>query len=129
MAPITPFVYPDRTVPPLPTAIQVQTLLTMGDFIDFQTQLEDIHNGVHVWVGGTMSDIATAAYDPLFWAHHTMIDRLWRVWQLSNPHGGPPASLLGTALPPFQMTVAQTLDASSLGYDYAASTAATGGAT
>jgi tyrosinase len=113
--------------PPLPTAAQVQTLLAMGDFIDFQTQLEDIHNGVHVWVGGTMSDIATAAYDPLFWAHHTMIDRLWRVWQLDHPHGGPPASLLSTALPPFQMTVAQTLDASSLGYDYAASTAATAG--
>ena len=81
--------------PPLPTAAQVQALLALGDFIDFQTQLEDIHNGVHVWVGATMSDIATAAYDPLFWAHHTMIDRLWRVWQLNNPHGGPPTSLSG----------------------------------
>ncbi len=111
----------------LPTADQVQSLLALGDFIDFQTQLEDLHNGVHVWVGGTMSDIATAAYDPLFWAHHTMIDRLWRVWQLGHPNAAPPASLLPIALPPFRMTVQQTLDASSLGYDYAASVASTGG--
>jgi tyrosinase len=126
---------PDHTVrapgqdgaPPLPSAAQVQALLVLGDFIDFQTQLEDIHNGVHVWVGGTMSDIATAAYDPLFWAHHAMIDRLWRMWELQHPHAAPPASLLGRALPPFQMTVAQTIDASSLGYDYAASAANTAG--
>lgn len=126
---------PDHTVrapgqegaPPLPSAAQAQALLALGDFIDFQTQLEDLHNGVHVWVGGTMSDIATAAYDPLFWAHHTMIDRLWRMWELQHPHAAPPSSLLGSALPPFEMTVAQTIDASSLGYDYAASTASTAG--
>jgi tyrosinase len=111
----------------LPTADQVRSLLALGDFIDFQTQLEDLHNGVHVCVAGTMSDIATAAYDPLFWAHHTMIDRLWRVWQVDHPTAAPPSSLLSTALPPFRMTVQQTLDASSLGYDYAASTASTGG--
>jgi tyrosinase len=114
--------------PPLPTAAEVDSLLQLSDFIDFQTQLEDIHNGVHVWVGGTMSDIATAAYDPLFWAHHAMIDRLWRLWQLQHPHGVPPASLLRQALPPFQLTVEQTLDASSLGYDYASSTDGVGGA-
>ncbi len=113
--------------PPLPTAADVEGLLALNDFIDFQTQLEDIHNGVHVWVGGTMSDIATAAYDPLFWAHHAMIDRIWRLWQLQHPNAAPPASLLGRALPPFPMTVAQTLDPSSLGYDYAASTAGVDG--
>jgi tyrosinase len=105
----------------------VRDILNLGDFIDFQTQIEDIHNGVHVWVGGTMSDIATAAYDPLFWAHHTMIDRLWRIWQLAHPQVGPPASLLRQALPPFKMTVAETLDAGILGYDYAASVSAVPG--
>jgi tyrosinase len=65
---------------------------------------------------------------PLFWAHHAMIDRLWRVWQLAHPTAGVPTALLAHALPPFQMTVAQTIDASSLGYDYAASTTATAGA-
>ncbi len=56
--------------PPLPTPAQVQAVVALDDFIDFQTQLEDIHNGVHVWVGGTMGEIPTAAYDPLFYAHH-----------------------------------------------------------
>jgi tyrosinase len=50
---------PDHTVrapgqdgaPPLPTAADVQALLALNDFIDVQSQLEDIHNGVHVWVG------------------------------------------------------------------------------
>lgn len=28
-----------------------------------------------------MSDPAWAAYDPLFWAHHCMVDRAWRIWQ------------------------------------------------
>jgi tyrosinase len=74
-----------------------------------------------------MSDIATAAYDPLFWAHHTMIDRVWRLWQLRHPHAEPPASMRHVALPPFPMTVADTLDTNALGYDYAASTASTAG--
>jgi tyrosinase len=120
---------PDHTVrepglpeaPPLPPPGRIKQILALGDFIDFQTQLEDVHNGVHVWVGGTMSDIATAAYDPVFWAHHTMIDRVWRLWQLAHPAASPPAKLLGRALPPFPMTVTQTLDATALGYDYAAS--------
>jgi tyrosinase len=117
----------ERGVPPLPTSQHISQLLSLGDFTDFQTQLEDVHNAVHVWVGGTMSEIPVAAYDPLFWAHHTMIDRVWRLWQLAHPHGGPPPALLARALPPFGMTVAQTLDSSTLGYDYAAATAAVKG--
>jgi len=115
--------------PPLPSPQQIHDVLALDDFLDFQAQLEDIHNGVHVWVGGTMSDIATAAYDPIFWSHHAMIDRVWRLWQLRHPRGGPPAALLNQALPPFAMSVAQTLDTNVLGYDYAASTAAVRGTT
>jgi tyrosinase len=126
---------PDHTVrepgspgaPPLPPPQAIQQILALNDFIDFQGQLEDIHNAIHVWVGGTMSDIATAAYDPVFWAHHAMVDRVWRLWQLRHPGGRPPAALLNRALPPFPMTVAETLDTDRLGYDYAASTAAVGG--
>ena len=111
----------------LPTAAQLDQVLDNRDFFTFQTQLESIHNGVHGWVGGTMSSIAVAAYDPIFWAHHSMIDRCWYLWQLRHPGAGPPASLLDQALPPFAMTVRQTLDITALGYDYAASTAAVPG--
>lgn len=104
----------------LPSAQQVADVLNAPDFTDFTTRLEDIHNGVHVWVGGTMGLIPLAAYDPIFWAHHAMIDRLWYLWQLAHPGANPDANLLDTALAPFDMTVRQTLDISTLGYDYAA---------
>ena len=111
----------------LPSAAAVEAVLENRDFFTFQTQLESIHDGVHVWVAGTMSSIATSAYDPLFWAHHTMIDRLWYLWQLRHPGAGVPASLLDRALAPFPMTVRDTLEVSQLGYDYAAATAAAQG--
>jgi tyrosinase len=117
----------DAQAPPLPSPQAVERILNLTQFVDFQQQLENVHDGIHVWVGGTMSDIATAAYDPLFWAHHAMIDRLWRLWQLRHPGATPPASLLGQALPPFAMTVRQTLDSDTLGYDYAVATAAAAG--
>jgi tyrosinase len=110
----------------LPTPAMVEQVLANRDFLTFQTQLESIHDGVHVWTGGTMGNIPVAAYDPLFWAHHCMIDRVWYLWQLR--HGpGVPAALLDRALAPFPMTVRETLEVPHLGYDYAASTAAVGG--
>jgi tyrosinase len=103
----------------LPTAQQVADVLALGDFVDFSMHLEDIHNALHSWVGGTMGLIPFSAYDPLFWAHHAMIDRIWRLWQVAHPGASPPAAMLGQALAPFPMTVAQTLDVAALGYDYA----------
>jgi tyrosinase len=111
----------------LPSPAAVEQVLANRDFPTFQTQLEGIHNQVHMWVGGTMTNIETAAYDPLFWAHHCMIDRLWYLWQLDHPGVNLPASYLDQALAPFEMTVRQTLDVTTLGYDYAAATAAAQG--
>jgi tyrosinase len=111
----------------LPSPTPVEAVLENRDFFTFQTQLESIHDGIHVWTGGTMADISTSAYDPLFWAHHCMIDRLWYLWQLRHPGAGVPGSLLDRALAPFPMTVRDTLQVSQLGYDYAASTAAAKG--
>jgi tyrosinase len=106
----------------LPSRLEVQRILNLGDFLDFQSQLENLHGGIHVWVGGTMGSVPRAAYDPIFWAHHSMIDRLWRIWQARHTSAGPPSAILGAALPPFDMTVADTLDVRRLGYDYAAAT-------
>jgi len=103
----------------LPTAADVNALLALGDFLDFQSQLEGIHDNVHVWSGGTMAEIPYAAYDPIFFAHHCMIDRIWRLWQLRHPTAIVPADLLNEALPPFNITVAQTVSVNALGYDYA----------
>jgi tyrosinase len=103
----------------LPSADVVAWLLDLGDFLDFQQQLEQVHDSIHIWVGGTMAEIPFAAYDPIFFAHHAMIDRIWRLWQLRHPTAGVPAELLDEALPPFNITVRGTLSVTALGYDYA----------
>jgi tyrosinase len=109
----------------LPSRRRIREILDLGDFLDFSQQLEQVHDEVHVWVGGTVAEIPYAAYDPIFFAHHAMIDRLWRLWQLRHPTAGVPATLLGEALPPFPITVAATISTASLGYDYAVSSSRT----
>jgi hypothetical protein len=46
-----------------------------------------IHDEIHFAVGGVigavagaMSNVPTAAFDPIFWVHHSNIDRLWAEW-------------------------------------------------
>lgn len=106
--------------PRLPTQQEVNDALSAPSYVDFSQRIEQIHNGVHVWVGGTMSEIPVAAYDPLFYAHHTMIDRLWWLWQLQHPGASPPARYLNAPLPPFpSLTVGGTGNINDLGYEYA----------
>ena len=40
----------------------------------------NLHNAVHVWVGGHMAQ-QDSPNDPVFWLHHCNIDRLWSQWQ------------------------------------------------
>lgn len=44
----------------------------------------NLHNRVHVWIGGSMSPM-TSPNDPVFFLHHSNIDRLWSIWQDKNP--------------------------------------------
>ena len=106
----------------LPTQADINKVLGYSDFSSFTANLEDWHGQVHVWVGGHMSDIPFAAYDPVFWAHHAMIDRIWRIWQLKYPDSASlPSTLVSEVMEPFGMTAGQTLDVTTMGYDYAAS--------
>jgi tyrosinase len=53
---------------------------------------ETPHNAVHGAVGGRegwMNDPKRAAQDPIFWLHHSQIDRLWARWD-SEGHSNPP---------------------------------------
>jgi polyphenol oxidase len=58
------------------------------------------HGGVHLWVtdptnfsgAANMGSLGTAAFDPVFFAHHANIDRLWDVWANSNPAHASPSS-------------------------------------
>jgi polyphenol oxidase len=56
------------------------------------------HGSVHIWAGSDtdsgidMGNLDTAAQDPLFYAHHTNIDRLWDVWlRAKSSHRNPTA--------------------------------------
>jgi tyrosinase len=108
----------------LPGQRLVEGILELSNFDDFSLQLEtQLHNRVHGWVGGTMGMVATAAYDPIFWAHHTMVDRLWSLWQVKHSSRGPRPTEWRKVLRGLDMTVEDVLDTTALGYDYAASTA------
>jgi tyrosinase len=99
--------------------VPLERLLRLGDYLDFSEKLRDIHDHVHMWAGGTMGSQAFAAYDPVFWAHHVMVDRIWRIWQRDHPGASFDLQTLGQALPPFPLTVAEVLDVTRLGYEYA----------
>jgi tyrosinase len=103
----------------LPRAKTINSILKAPTLDDFSLRLEGVHGDVHGWVGGSMSQVPVAAYDPVFWAHHSMIDRLWYLWQQNHTGWAPPAALLHQALPPFPLTVADTLSIGHLGYSYA----------
>ena len=94
------------------------------------------HNAIHNYVGGEsssgslgdMTELATAALDPVFYAHHANLDRLWEVWR-SDPmrRASEPIDpdflqqrfpfpwLDGTIV---MVSVADTLDTRRLGYAY-----------
>jgi len=115
----------------LPAPSRIDAILDLTSFEDFQTQIEDVHDDVHGWTGGVNPDspgqggdmgvIVSAAFDPLFWAHHCMIDRLWYLWQLRQGVTNIPPAYLRLPLAPFKYTVAQVLDINQLGYEYASS--------
>jgi len=97
----------------------------------FRNQLEgwmgpNLHNSVHVWVGGSMLP-GTSPNDPVFFLHHCNVDRLWWQWQMSHPDsgyvptsGGPPGHDLNDQMTPWDAatTPASTLDIHHLGYYY-----------
>lgn len=89
-----------------------------------------LHNRVHVWVGGNML-LMTSPDDPVFFLNHCYIDKVWADWQTlqkeDNPDGaphyapltdGPPAQNLNDALKPWTRTIRETLDIATLGYEY-----------
>ncbi len=105
----------------LPTLADIEAVFAFKDFASFSGELENWHGTVHVWVGGHMTDVPYAAYDPIFWAHHTMIDRLWRIWQVNNSGASLPRNLSELVMQPFGVTAAGTVETNALGYDYALS--------
>jgi tyrosinase len=116
--------------PPLRPQNRYDWLMAAPSFTELSRRIEFLHNNIHGLTGGTMASIGWAAYDPLFWAHHTMVDRLWRIWQHNNKGALPAQDLLDVAMTypkAPSLTVRQVLETRPLGYEYAATSAAVPG--
>ena len=81
----------------LPSQASVSEALGKSRFSTFRPALEagaglsvgnnNMHNGVHPWVGGDMGAMSSPN-DPLFFMHHAQIDRIWAIWQRKHPGVG-----------------------------------------
>ena len=91
-----------------------------NSYDEFNARIEQPHNSLHGWVSGDMGAIDTAAYDPVFYAHHCNVDRQWWQWQQKNPGVNPED--LDVTLTPWNMQVKDVLTTNQLGYVYAAAT-------
>jgi tyrosinase len=71
----------------------INNSLNLVPFYSFQSMLEGPHGSIHGAVGGDMGAVQRSAKDPLFWLHHTNIDRLWEAWlRKCGGRSNPPAS-------------------------------------
>lgn len=104
-----------------PTEAEINEILSESNFDEFEYELEQIHDRIHGFVGGSMSRVGEAAFDPIFWAHHCMIDRIWYCWQNSKVGAKNKGfeQLINAPLAPFNVTIGNVLDTRNLGYEYA----------
>jgi tyrosinase len=82
----------------------------------------EMHNRVHVWIGGSMVQM-TSPNDPVFWLAHANLDRLWAEWEAIHGHeyperGPDPGHRLYDRLVPFSIRPVDVLDHHELGYYY-----------
>jgi len=92
------------------------------------------HGAIHMWTGGPddpyadMGNLSLAARDPIFYAHHCNLDRLWAEWNRRNPvqHANPAdAAFLTRSFQFFDenkqlvnIRVQDVLDPAPLGFSY-----------
>jgi tyrosinase len=60
-------------------------LFTDTAYNQFSMDVENIHNTVHVQVGGSMAFVPRSAFDPIFFLHHANVDRLTAMYQATHP--------------------------------------------
>jgi hypothetical protein len=71
-----------------PGLLGAQSTIGTVAFPAFESALEGCHDTTHGAIGGHMAGVSRAALDPIFYLHHSNIDRCWRHWQLSHLGSG-----------------------------------------
>lgn len=90
---------------------EVERYLSNPSFTEFQDDFNfGAHGHIHVRVGGRAFDsplpfpsmdmgrTVSAAFDPVFWLHHSMCDKVWSDWQELWPNANIPHHVLDTAV-------------------------------
>ncbi|UOB23706.1 tyrosinase family protein [Pseudomonas orientalis] len=98
-----------------------------------KTPGSQLHNRVHLWIGGNMLPM-TSPDDPAFFLHHCFVDKVWADWQaqkrVDEPdlaahycpmEDGPPGHNYEDVLKPWTRRIRDVMDISTLGYSYAPS--------
>jgi len=65
---------------PLDFASLLEGQPALPGFSDYPPLPVDMHNAVHVYIGGLMSNVPVAANDPIFWLNHVYVDSLLEKW-------------------------------------------------
>ena len=85
------------------------------------------HNHIHQLIGGAMKHPRTSARDPMFWLHHSNVDRVWATWHRNRGRDLYPADWTARTVGGFvdaegqpvgELPVAGTLETRPLGYDF-----------
>jgi hypothetical protein len=67
-----------------PAAVSVTSSFSLTNFFSANGNIQGPHGSVHIETGGTPSGwmylVSTAAQDPIFYVHHSNVDRLWDLW-------------------------------------------------
>lgn len=90
---------------------EVDRYMTNPNFTAFQNDFNGAaHGHIHVVVGGSdpasplpfpsrdMGRTTSASYDPVFWLHHCMCDKIWADWQQIWPNANIPQHVLDTVV-------------------------------
>lgn len=85
------------------------------------------HNHIHQLIGGAMRHPRTSARDPMFWLHHSNVDRVWATWHGARGKDLYPADWTARTVGGFvdaegrevgELPVGGTLETRPLGYDF-----------
>ena len=67
-----------------PAAVSVTGSFSLTNFYSTNLNIQGPHGSVHIETGGSpsgwMYQVATAGLDPIFYLHHSNVDRLWNLW-------------------------------------------------
>jgi hypothetical protein len=63
-----------------PGSVDISSAFSSVNFSTANAIIQGPHGSVHIQVGGWMGSVPTAAQDPIFYLHHSNVDRLWNLW-------------------------------------------------